>query len=451
MAPSKDKLNSTQKSKSNLATKHFEDALRDSKNSKQMKDSIKEPSRKTLADVYSQVISEKILKEYSQELGNLRFENDLCLSIFTYSNQVNAKCIVALVQELNKINDEIIDMCLVNISDALYMYTMFCLLLRKLPSLHQAFNSVIELITVITKVLLEEPREEQYHMDLIKSLSVVIIPKLAEIIIDDPSKCKAVCELLMLFYSQDPKDKISAINQIKNLVESQPHLMYQTLVYLMEEQKEYDEQIFDVFLYYCITGIQHASSYVQCFSLHMLNNIAQHSFEEIFNLIPKFEMLRKVAYWEVKVQLVSLCVTLLLKAEPMKELLKSEENTKAKPNDKKVNDSAITKEKLENVLNIIEETLSTKESFSVLKIGMIYIIPLLNIYKRLYNKFAELMVVIPEQLRGQLLEEVNNKIELQKYTYGKYALAYPNRADPSKIDKLYLLKTMCEQVMLLLD
>ena len=439
---------SMQKSKPAQASKHLEDTLRDSKGSKQLKDSFKEPGRRLLSDLISQVLSEKILKEFSQELGGLRFENDVCLSVFTECHMINAKCIIALIQELSKIKDDIIDMALVNVSDALYFFTMFVLMMRKLTAYHPGFTSIIDFILSVIAVLLNEPREDPYSIDLMRNINIVVLPKLIEIVKEDPSKVKHISQIVMALYFRDKKEKISAINIIRNALEQEPQLMYSMISALLEEQKEYDEEIFDVFLYYAIIGLQHSSSYVECYSLHMLNQIAQYSHDEIFTLIPKFELLGKAPFWEVKVQLVMLCATLLLKTEHLRELLKPEDAARLTKsiNEKVQNEKNVTKEKLEALLVLIESTLTEKAPFSVLKIGMIYIMPLLNIYRRLYSKFTELLVIIPEQLRIQLLEETNTKAEMQRYSYGKYALSYPISADTSKIDKLFLLKTLCEQI-----
>ena len=81
----------------------------------------------------------------------------------------------------------------------------------------------------------------------------------------------------------------------------------------------------------------------------------------------------------------------------MKELLKPDDAGKlSKTGDNLPVEKNVNKEKLEQLLDLIESTLSVKAAFPVLKIGMIYLIPLLNSYKRLYNKFTELLVAIPE-------------------------------------------------------
>jgi len=78
-------------------------------------------------------------------------------------------------------------------------------------------------------------------------------------------------------------------------------VVYACQAYLIAQETEFNEQWFDVFLYYALIGLSSPKTYVRVYSLNILNSIARHNPESIMDITEKVLLLSQADhYWEVK-------------------------------------------------------------------------------------------------------------------------------------------------------
>ena len=140
-------------------------------------------------------------------------------------------------------------MCLVNVSDAMYFLTSMLMIIRNLNSAHPSINTV-----AVLNVLMSEPKEELYSTELAKHINMIIIPKTIEIMKENPAKVPIVCHVISAMIRKEKKEKIAVISRLRKSLETDAGLMYSMLCCILEES-EYEEEIFDIFLYYAIVGL----------------------------------------------------------------------------------------------------------------------------------------------------------------------------------------------------
>jgi len=69
---------------------------------------------------------------------------------------------------------------------------------------------------------------------------------------------------------------------------------------LISFETEFNEQWFDVFLYYALIGISNSKTQIRIYSLHILNTIARFNTESIIDITEKVLLLAQDNYWEIK-------------------------------------------------------------------------------------------------------------------------------------------------------
>jgi hypothetical protein len=80
---------------------------------------------------------------------------------------------------------------------------------------------------------------------------------------------------------------------------------------LVQCEQNFNEQWFDVFLYYALIGICNPKTAIRVFSLNVLNTIAKHNAENMLDLTEKVLMVSKDNHWEIKAQALEFAITVL--------------------------------------------------------------------------------------------------------------------------------------------
>ena len=231
------------------------------------------------------------------------------------------------------------------------------------------------------------------------------------------------------------------------LSDNQEALIY-TFAKMLEQEATYNDVLFDIYMYYAMSGISSQSNIVRVAALRMLNIMADYNYELAFNLVDKLSPLIKDEYWEVKTQLYVLACSLLKKVEAQQLALKDEiPSTSTK--DKVQSERNIFKSKLDMLLNIIDHCVDQYSSLLVIRIAIYHLIPLLTSYKRLYTKLLTLLLALPAENLPQILEAQGELMgeEGAQYTYSTYVWLYPCKCRVADLDKLILMRTMADYVL----
>ena len=123
------------------------------------------------------------------------------------------------------------------------------------------------------------------------------------IIKEDPAKRSFMCELIYAHSSHDLALRIKVIQDLKKaLIERQEDTFYCCLAHMIAQEKTFNEEWFDVFLYYALIGLQKPRPYIRVYSINILNSIANHSIDAIMDVSEKLKPLSHSHHWEIKAQ-----------------------------------------------------------------------------------------------------------------------------------------------------
>lgn len=172
------------------------------------------------------------------------------------------------------------------------------MLLRKLQPVSGSFvNTLIFCKTLARKI------NEDHHSpatDFNKFFINHLFKNYCHIIKECPNKRQYICELIYCHTQHDLNLRIKVVQNLKNHI-GDDEVVYACQAYLIGQEQEFNEQWFDVFLYYALIGLANPKTYVRVYSLNILNSIAKHNPESIMDITEKILLLaQKDQYWEVK-------------------------------------------------------------------------------------------------------------------------------------------------------
>lgn len=107
---------------------------------------MKESKRKTNYEIFFEILSNKLLTEYSKELAVIRFNNDTLIAIISSLDRLDPNVGTCLGQELLAKKEEIINNCLLSLNDCSFLFTCIILILKKLKIGVPCFDSILTIL-----------------------------------------------------------------------------------------------------------------------------------------------------------------------------------------------------------------------------------------------------------------------------------------------------------------
>ena len=125
-----------------------------------------------------------------------------------------------------------------------------------------------------------------------------------------PNKRQQICELIYAHCSHDLELRIKIVQNLKK------HLREDELVYccqalLLQQETNFNEQWFDVFLYYALIGLSNTRVNIRVYSLNILSTIAKHNPEAMLEVAEQVSGLADEQFWEIKTQSLEFATTIL--------------------------------------------------------------------------------------------------------------------------------------------
>jgi len=114
--------------------------------------------------------------------------------------------------------------------------------------------------------------------------------------------------------------RIKVVQNLKKYLKSD-EVVYACHAFLISNEETFNEQWFDVFLYYALIGLSNPKVGIRVYSLHVLNTIATHNAESILDIIEKVHVLSKEKHWEIKAQCLEFAITMLRSYKSMSHLI----------------------------------------------------------------------------------------------------------------------------------
>jgi hypothetical protein len=127
------------------------------------------------------------------------------------------------------------------------------------------------------------------------------------IIIEAPNKRQPICELIYAHCQHDLQMRIKVVQSLKKHLKSD-EVVYACHAFLIACEETFNEQWFDVFLYYALIGLSNPKVSIRVYSLNVLNTIARHNAESILDITEKIFNVSSNNHWEIKTQCLEFAI-----------------------------------------------------------------------------------------------------------------------------------------------
>jgi hypothetical protein len=93
--------------------------------------------------------------------------------------------------------------------------------------------------------------------------------------------------------------RIKVVQSLKKYLKDD-EVVYACHAFLICNEENFNEQWFDVFLYYALIGLSNPKVNIRVYSLNVLNTIAKQNAESILDITEKVLAVSSEKHWEIK-------------------------------------------------------------------------------------------------------------------------------------------------------
>mmetsp|Transcript_22345 Transcript_22345/g.29905 ORF Transcript_22345/g.29905 Transcript_22345/m.29905 type:complete len:255 (+) Transcript_22345:734-1498(+) len=211
-------------------------------------------------------------------------------------------------------------------------YTLITIMLRRLSPIESSFANA--LIFVKQLALKINSDEDAPINDFNKFFMRHLFRNYCSLIRECPNKRSQICELIYAHCAHDLQMRIKVVQQMKKYLKSD-ELVYACQAHMLSQEEEFNEQWFDVFLYYALIGLSNSCVNIRVYSINILTTIASKNADSMIEVAERVSLLAEENFWEVKAQCLEFATTLLTQYRSFSHLLAQKDELKAKQPDKK--------------------------------------------------------------------------------------------------------------------
>jgi hypothetical protein len=329
-------------------------------------------------------------------------------TFFDSINKMSDSFTFSFIEELKQDIESILHTLYANATECITFFTFLLVLLRRLCPVDGAFtNTLLFTKTLIARINKDESSPKA---DFNKFFFKHLFRSYCSLIRECPNKRQQLCECIYAHCADDLNLRIKMVQSLKMHLKDD-ELVYACQSHLLAQETEYNEQWFDVFLYYALIGISNQKCNIRIYALNMLNTIAMHNPEGVLDVTSHINNLANESYWEIKAQCLEFATTMLGQFSSYSHLLAGKDDIKGgvggankggapKPGSGNGGgDRTAIKNSLQASIEIVKKVFNINAPKSVQKLGLFKLQPLLNEFKSLYQVYVEVLIQIEQEIK----------------------------------------------------
>ena len=417
--------------------------------------------RKSIIDVLNDVIYAKNQHDPNQEFSLIRVEGDMVTSFIDNIQRFSDEYTSLFIEDLQADMENLLNTIYSSTNELSVFFTYLLVMLRRLSHLSTSFYAWMQFCKTLAKKILSDtdsPKQE-FQSFFAKHLFRAYL----QIAKEDSNKRTFVAELIYAHTSQDLSLRIKIVQDLKAYLK-QEDVLYSILSYLVAQEESFNEEWFDVFLYYALVGLSKPRPIIRTFSLKILNTISKFNPDGILDVTEKVKALSISHHWEVKAQSMLFACNILRHLRTYSFLLRSSKEeadankllqapnsrgeTSAQPVTNTKIDRNYAKQLILYNLDIINNCFGVNVPKSVQKLGLFEIQDILNDFKTLYKVYVETFLGIDSDVRVIILgKDEALKDEEIYFSLGSNSDNYRVKSNPELFDKNFLSKALTDYIL----
>jgi len=220
-------------------------------------------------------------------LQQLKIEGDLVTSFFDSVENLSDQTICGFINEIKKDLEYIIQILYNTNNDMIVFFTYLIMVLKKLHPVEQSFKEALHLCINLAMTINEDISgnkqptsitqlaHQQFQKDFNKFFMNHLLRSYCSIIKASSTKRQAICELIFSHCQHDLQMRITVVQSLKKFLQDD-EIVYAAHAFFIQNETKFNEQWFDVFLYYALIGLCNPKVKIRVCSLNVLNTIATH-------------------------------------------------------------------------------------------------------------------------------------------------------------------------------
>ncbi|CAG9327496.1 unnamed protein product [Blepharisma stoltei] len=334
--------------------------------------SINELSAEVMSDALNYLAKSPAEFGFENQAGN--YGKYFFKNMETFSNDLTS----AYFEYIKKRINAIVDLVLKNHHEFWCLVSLMFPPIERLNVNSDHFLHLMEALSLIgEKMSLTDPNVTE------RIFFKYLLSKISSLMTSNPGKREVLCHLFYSFIVPEPAFRMKAIQKLSETL-SGYHELIKCLAILVKYDKEYNDELHDIFIYYGLLGLEHSSPFVRTAALAIFSQIATLNHVPILNVVPQLKALADDKWWEVRAQAIQCAGTLLSMVDPSEEIH--------------------TQEAIHGLKEVIFKSFYPKATKNILRIGLVYIAPALHKHPSLSDRYVECLLEMPSDIRKALLE-----------------------------------------------
>jgi hypothetical protein len=166
--------------------------------------------------------------------------------------------------------------------------------MQKLSLESQGFSALMEIFTqIVEKLVQSDPDLAEVYFNSF------VLEKIGRFIVTIPAKTEVMCHLLYSFSPPTAEARMKIIQKLAEQINNIPVLV-KCLSFLIRFDKEYNDELHDIFIYYALVGLDNSSPTVRTCSLSIFSSIAALNPLPIMRMVGHLKNLSEDPWWEVR-------------------------------------------------------------------------------------------------------------------------------------------------------
>ena len=418
--------------------------------------------KKSITDVLHESILSRIENDENNEFSMIRVENDMVTAFFDNIHKFSDEFTQSFIEEMQNELDTLVHTIYNHSNELSVFYTYLIFMLRRLSHLSTSFYLCLQFCKTLAKKIVQDsdsPKEEFLEFFVSHLLRAYL-----QVAKEDANKRTFMAELVYAHTSHDLSLRIKVVQDLKVHIKDED-VLYSMLSYLVAQEDSFNEEWFDVFLYYALVGLCKPRPIIRIFSLKILNTISRFNAEGILDVTKKVKALSISGHWEVKAQCMLFACNILRYLRSYSYLLKSAKDEGGtdtnkgmqQPNSRGGNgpsakdaniDRNYAKQLISDNLDIMKNCFGANVPKGVQKLGLFETQDILNDFKSLYRPYVETFLEIDPDVRSIILgEDETLKNEEIYFSLGSNSDNYRVKSNPDFFDRISIARSLADYII----
>ena len=237
---------------------------------------------------------------------NIKVEGDLVTSFFDCIQSDYDEALNAFLDDMKRDIELIMNILSNSPNELIVFFTYLLLMLKRLSPADLSFVNITHMIKGLTREINDE-QQQLFSVEFTKFFMSHLLRNYCSMIIESANKRQPICELIYAHCQHDLQLRIKVVQSLKKHLRSD-EVVYACHAFLIGNEESFNEQWFDVFLYYALIGLNNPRTNIRIYSLNVLNTIARHNSESILDITEKIFNVSSDNHWEIKTQCLEFAI-----------------------------------------------------------------------------------------------------------------------------------------------